>query len=161
MFVKKGASICFAMDPISGRVVHCKDPESFGVALQGVVMREHRDARDVQKALPNTADDSDAKDEKDRNNTDRCHGGTAWEEIDADEDVWAVQPRPRPEVRNRHIPRGVTRVQRVIFKSRDKGKGKVKQEVQEEEDDDWIDATLSPSSVDDGKDGDTESWEML
>jgi hypothetical protein len=168
VFVKEGASICLTSDPASSHVVDCKDPHSYGVALRGIVTREHEDAFDVRKETHEEGERKNATDEKDRRDTEQLEGERVWKEVDTEEEGWeheaelTVPMHRQPEERKRHRSRRLSKMQRVMSKSQGKNKGKAKEEVQEVEDDDeWVDATLSPRSVGGSKDGDAESWELV
>ena len=154
VFLKSGTSICLGTDPVSGSIVECKDPHSYAVALRRV-------AADMRRVALNDGEHQTCVKNNDGKEAGRNQVQRVWEEVDADEDVPEVHPRSKPEAWRRHRLRRTVKFQGGSSRVRGLQKEKAKQDVQEEEEDEWVDATLSPGSVNSWREGDEDNWELL
>lgn len=175
LFEKKGSVICLAKDPVNGPVVHCADAKSFEGALND--KDDHvqgSDGKDSKAILESTffmkgdaivdLREGRKASRRPRMGTGGTSKGPIWEEVEDDDTALSQVPKGegsarKTEIRTELRLRKVTKVQKVLSKPRDKGKAKIEQAPPEEDDEEWVDAKLSPSTI--GSGHDAESWEVI
>jgi hypothetical protein len=169
---EKGVRIWLCLQLDGGKVLVCENVAELEEAVRDVVVLRSGDGGEVRKELGHHGsgdgaddrkesehDESDTDDERTSEKRDGERTGllrmkTRWEEVDTEES------EPNYEhlisVLTPSMPRELT------TEAPSKSKGEEKESIQDVEDDDeWIDATLSPGSAGVGKDGETEHWEMV
>ncbi|KAF2242045.1 hypothetical protein BU26DRAFT_164254 [Trematosphaeria pertusa] len=164
-------SVCVARDPVQGDVEECEDLEGFleslgfGTDVEGteeeLVMRgeevvEMGEGTSITTSWTGTVHSR--------------HAGPVWEEVQEGDDAgeWEDEEDEdmpqKPEVRTEVHLRKVSKVQRVLSKSRKKPNLREECDTQveaEEEEEGWVDAMLSPTTPMTARSRDTEGWEVV
>lgn len=151
LLLKEGASIYLGMDPVDGSAIHCRDTEGLNAALHLDELEEDNELISGQEIEANV------------------EGNPAVNEHRiADQDATNIPGRPRVHSAAESIPLweevcDEEEIQRVLSKAQTKGNSTQKEAhngYKEAEDEEWVDAVLSPGVVD-NDDGGAESWEVL